>query len=702
MSLEEFISDDSYGGSWADDEIDIASISVPIEKNKSLGGSDSGIFGPGGYGRSRNFLVDQGPPYIVKLLHLPVSCDDIFVKDLFSSRFMLFIKFKIVYDPVSNPLETGIVKKSAFVELKSFSDQNRVVNWQDLYYKGNRRVIIEPADYADFQGCMKFNHENDSELRRIEREFLANKTRGSFEGRRSSHSGHIPGLGVLGELEAMHLSGRDNLRMGGPGRRSSFGSGGHNGPPQPKPLTRFTSSHTATPQVIDPGHETPALGPPKPKPNPFGNAKPVDILAKEHEMDKKIVSIDPNTVTALSSDSEDMLKKKGSNDANGRVRAPLKTVESAKSESNALSPAPIPSSIYGQKKSLADILSTKSESEDTRTPNAKGRKSANGTPKPQGKPVILKKKPSTVSSPAHQKELERLSSPDALHLESKSAPEVSTKSEVLVADLDDGSKLEPTQSTKPATDATKDVSLKEDKSKATQGKRSRDNLRRKLFLRSKRGSVDESITRGGVTVKPSAEFNHPIHKDQHHLTERNKSFSSQQRPDFKKHLIEMTLALEDKVHLEDKSEEKDRSSNRGGRRGGRRAGSEKRGGKRSDGGIGRRGSKTNTEAANDVKVTKGENEKPSAPADSSGEEKQITLQSNGTERLNDEESGDKNGHWNSRRGRGRGQSGRGGRSYRGRGRGRGRGGSERRPSGESKDSQPAKPPPAESQPAASA
>lgn len=224
----------------------------------------------------------------MKLLHLPVSCDDIFVKDLFSSRFMLFIKFKIVYDPVSNPLETGIVKKSAFVELKSFSDQNRVVNWQDLYYKGNRRVIIEPADYADFQGCMKFNHENDSELRRIEREFLANKTRGSLEGRRSSHSGHIPGLGVLGELEAMHLSGRDNLRMGGPGRRSSFGSGGHNGPPQPKPLTRFTSSHTATPQVIDPGHETPALGPPKPKPNPFGNAKPVDILAKEHEMDKRL------------------------------------------------------------------------------------------------------------------------------------------------------------------------------------------------------------------------------------------------------------------------------------------------------------------------------------------------------------------------------------------------------------------------------
>lgn len=636
----------------------------------------------------------------MKLLHLPVSCDDIFVKDLFSSRFMLFIKFKIVYDPVSNPLKTGIVKKSAFVELKSFSDQNRVVNWQDLYYKGNRRVIIEPADYADFQGCMKFNQENDSELRRVEREFLANKTRGSFEGRRSSHSGHIPGLGVLGELEAMHLSGRDNLRMGGPGRRSSFGSGGHNGPPQPKPLTRFTSSHTATPQVIDPGHETPALGPSKPKPNPFGNAKPVDILAKEHEMDKKIVSIDPNTVTALSSDSEDMLKKKANNDSNGRMRAPPKTVEPAKSESNALSPAPIPSSIYGQKKSLADILSTKSESEDTRTPNAKGRKSANGTPKPQGKPVILKKKPSTVSSPAHQKELERLSSPDALHLESKSAPEVPTKDGILVADLDDGSKLEPTQSTKPETDAKKDAFLREDKNKLTSSRRSRDNLSRKLFLRSKRGSVDESTTKRESTEKHSAEYNHPIHKDQHHLTERNKSFSSQQRPDFKKHLIEMTLALEDKVQLEDKSDEKDRSSNRGGRRSGRRAGTERRGGKRSEGGPGRRGSRTNTEGAKDGKVTKGGNGKPPAPAESNGEEKQINLQLNGAKRLSDEDSGDKNGHLNSRRGRGRGQSGRGGRAYRGRG--RGRGGSERRPSGESRDSQPAKPPPTESQPAASA
>lgn len=709
MSLEEFISDDSYGGSWADDEIDIASISVPIEKNKGMGGSDGsgGIFGAGGYGRSRNYGTDQGPPYIVKLLHLPVSCDDVFVKDLFTSRFMLFVKFKIVYDPVSNPLETGVVKKSAFVELHSFSDQNRVVNWQDLYYKGNRRVIIEHADFSDFQNCMKFNQEHDRDLRRTEREFLASKTRGSFEGRRSSHSGHIPGLGVLGELEDLQHHGRDNLRFGGSGRRSSFGVPGNNGPPHPKPLSRFTSSHTATPQTIDPSHETPALGPPKPKSNPFGNAKPVDILAREHELDKKIVNIDQNTITALSSDSDDTIKGKNvKKEVNGQpsARSP-KTDDSTKADGNALSPAPIPSSVYGQKKSLADILSAKNESEGSgRNTLAKGRKSASTTPKPQGKPVILKKKPSTVSSPAHQRELERLSSPEALALETTSAPEISTKEKISDTEADEGTKLEPIEapSRKPkANDALKEKSEKpveESKSQAPV-ERSRENLRRRKSLRGKRGSV------GDVTEKTekTEEAEEKIHKEQHHLAERNKSFSSQQRPDFKKHFIEMTLGLEERPPLRGSGGRGRGRGGRGGFESGRRNSHRKRS---TDGNYERRNSlKADETAKEDGKVVEGE-EKAAA-----GDVPQNSSKSKDDKPVDGQEeppADEKNGRANSR-GRGRGR-GRGGRGFRGNSRGRGRGGPGRRSDGgESKDSSsqdvskpPPAPAPADSQPAASA
>ncbi|PVH20225.1 hypothetical protein CXQ85_002009 [Candidozyma haemuli] len=618
MSLEEFISDDSYGGSWADDEIDIASISVPIEKNKGMGGSDGsgGIFGAGGYGRSRNYGTDQGPPYIVKLLHLPVSCDDVFVKDLFTSRFMSFVKFKIVYDPVSNPLETGVVKKSAFVELHSFSDQNRVVNWQDLYYKGNRRVIIEHADFSDFQNCMKFNQEHDRDLRRTEREFLASKTRGSFEGRRSSHSGHIPGLGVLGELEDLQHHGRDNSRFGGSGRRSSFGVPGNNGPPHPKPLSRFTSSHTATPQTIDPSHETPALGPPKPKSNPFGNAKPVDILAREHELDKKIVNIDQNTITALSSDSDDTIKGK----------------------------------------------------------NVK------------------------------KKELERLSSPEALALETTSAPEISTKEKISDTEADEGTKSEPIEapSRKPkANDASKEKSEKpveESKSQAPV-ERSRENSRRRKSSRGKRGSV------GDVTEKTekTEEAEEKIHKEQHHLAERNKSFSSQQRPDFKKHFIEMTSGSEERPPSRGSGGRGRGRGGRGGFESGRRNSHRKRS---TDGNYERRNSlKADETAKEDGKVVEGE-EKAAA-----GDVPQNSSKSKDDKPVDGQEeppADEKNGRANSR-GRGRGR-GRGGRGFRGNSRGRGRGGPGRRSDGgESKDSSsqdvskpPPAPAPADSQPAASA
>uniref|UniRef100_A0A0L0NS12 RRM domain-containing protein n=1 Tax=Candidozyma auris TaxID=498019 RepID=A0A0L0NS12_CANAR len=669
--------------------------------------SQGGFYRSGNYGQSR-FSTDQGPPYIVKLLHLPVSCDDAFIDDLFSSRYTRKVKAKIVYDPSSNPLETGVVKKSAFVELESFSDQSKVVNWQDLYYKGNRRVVIEYADYNDFQNCMKFNQEHDRELRRIEREFLANKTRGGFDGRRSSHGAHIPGLGILGELEDLRQPARDSLRFGSAGRRTSFGSGPSHAR---SPPSRFTSMHTATPKEVEPihtTHATPQLAPPKPKPNPFGNAKPVDIVAKEHELDKKIVVINPTTVKSLGSDSEESLDNK-KKDSNGTPSSSTSKASEppATTGSNALAPAPIPSSIYGQKQSLADILSSKSDPDITGK-NSKLKKSASSTPKPQGKPVILKKKPSTVSSPAHQKELERLSSPEAVALETKN--EIHSEPNLGSLKIQDGtmksveilrSASKPSEekqdqvSTESSSDRKNygekpDSDLSDEKATRTPSKTSgssRENSkesgeRRRRSLRTKRGSVSE------LTEKREMEEGRRI-REQQHLTERNKSFSSQHRPDFKKHLNEITLVSEDKEKLPH-SAFRSRGRGRGGHDFGPRGFSSHRR-RSSDGGFKGRMPKELSDGVNEPRTEKSEhngNENKMLDTSTTTETKEVDGE------IKKEE--DKIARGSSRRGRGRGR----GRGYRGRGNRGGRGSSDRVNGVAS--SEESKPPAAESRPAASA
>lgn len=193
--------------------MDISSISVPIEKAKTATYDARA-------GR-RTAPTNVGPPYIVKLCSLPVNCDESFVDDLFKSRFMLYKKAKVVFDPSLNPLDTGVVRKVAFVELSLSADLNRVLKWQDLHYKGSRRVVIEPADFADFKHCISFNEQNASRLQLIE----------------------VPKREIM--------------------KRE---------PEQPT-----------------------VQAPPKPKPNPFGNAKPVDVVARRQEIEKKLIMVNHTT-----------------------------------------------------------------------------------------------------------------------------------------------------------------------------------------------------------------------------------------------------------------------------------------------------------------------------------------------------------------------------------------------------------------------
>lgn len=405
----------------------MASISVPIEKHKHsvyskdpFGSSHpSGGFGGHSYNRLSG-LHDNGPPYIVKLLNLPITSNDGFIEDLFKSRYTAFVKFKIVVDPSSNILETHVIKKVAFVELESFQEMNKVLKWQDLYYKATRRVVVELADFHDFQHCISFNQEHEREIQQIQDDFVKQK--------QSQHFGH---------------GGFDH----GPSRNINMSS-----PPRKYQPLNSHATASLQPSLSDrkstiPQEGTvapPAAAPPKNKPNPFGAAKPVDVLSKQHEIDKKLITINHTTIKTLGpmADNLDLdqhgtiekhasseethvqrerrpsqissrrpsvnILKRPSPSTNQNVPSPEPHPDSKESEKSQLTKAPIPESIYAPKddnKSLAELLS---KNKNPSPP--KGRvtpKSIRNSPKPNtNKPIILKKKTQTPAVDLTVKESE--------------------------------------------------------------------------------------------------------------------------------------------------------------------------------------------------------------------------------------------------------------------------------------------------------
>lgn len=389
----------------------MASISVPIEKHKqSLYSKDpfgnshqSGAYGGHSYNRLSG-LHDNGPPYIVKLLNLPITSNEAFIEDLFKSRYTAFVKFKIVVDPSSNILETHVIKKVAFVELDSFQEMNKVLKWQDLFYKATRRVVVELADFHDFQHCIAFNQEHEREIQQIQDDFIKQK--------QSQHFGH-------GGFD----HGPRSIDINSPPRKHQ--SLNSHGTPILQPS--LSGRKSSIPQ------EGSAAAPPRNKPNPFGAAKPVDVLAKQHEIDKKLITINHTTIKTLGPMADDidlghhdLTEKHASSElpnvphegrqsqkesrrtsVNILKRPSSSTIQSVPSnelhpepketEKSQLTKAPIPESIYALKdnsKSLAELLS---KNENPSPPKGRSTpKSIKNSPKPSAnKPVILKKKTQT-------------------------------------------------------------------------------------------------------------------------------------------------------------------------------------------------------------------------------------------------------------------------------------------------------------------
>lgn len=448
---------------------------------------------------------------------------------------MPFAKFKIVFDPSCNPLDTGMVKKIAFVELRSFQDQNRVLKWQDLYYRGSRRVMIEAGDFGDFKRSISFNQEHEAQLQRVEQDFLA--------GRNRPDHGGFPRTNRMREHPPLHHE--ENL-----------------------PMLRPQNAAAAPPS------------PAKHKSNPFGNAKPVDVLARQHEIEKKLITINHTTIKTpglLPGDKIDMPHAPPPKQEQPEpvVEKPQDLSMSPSSEKSGLTPAPIPSSVYGQKQSLADLLSSKNDSDSVlghTTGKAATRKSVSTPKPPVKKPTILKKKQFVVSTPAQQLELAKMTSEEQREVDiirdteptqqpdtNEEAPPVETvevteeKVEKNVSAAKDESKIRRPhkESPKEFNKEQKPKELKREPREIRDPREPRPPKETKK-RRDSRPKVHE-VQEGDKESKPEQTGDVPSkEKTQrdisrlHSISERNKAFASLDRPDFKKHLSEMTQALEER------------------------------------------------------------------------------------------------------------------------------------------------------------
>lgn len=517
----------------------MASISVPIEKPKHYGYlSDHFGSSSGGYGRAS----DPGPPYIVKLLHLPVTADDSFIEDLFKSRFTSYVKFKIVVDPSSNILESHVIKNVAFVELTTFQELTKVLKWQDLFYKGGRRVVVERADFGDFQYCMQFNQEHEQEIKQIQHDHISERG-----GNRRDPFEHEPRHETRGDIgpPLRHHVPQSAPRMDpfGAARRASF----DNAPP-----------------LIKPQRPAEPPQPPKPRPNPFGAAKPVDIIAKEHEhlkeleLKQKLAAEKKTTEPHPNHRRESMLKNTSrrpsvnllkrpslpendptasskveiKNDTKNDLRQENKTdlhltgedthpkAEVAPKKPGYV-PAAVPSAFadQGNGKSLADILSSKPDSASSpihgrNTPTPK----SVSTPKPvASKPVILKKKPTPVLATVEP-------------VKSEVSPPVLDKEPVVSPPKVDSETTET--GTKGSQQRKSELSNNDGKNDPRPIK---DNPRkeRRQDRHPSNGRQNNHIDREGKIELPKV-----------NIAEPNKSsFGSTDRPDFKKHLSEITKKL---------------------------------------------------------------------------------------------------------------------------------------------------------------
>lgn len=285
-------------GNWADDDIDFNSISVPILNRKpdnhlKYQSNSSSYFSNTNF----NHVGGHQPPFIVKITNLPGDATLHIIKDLFESRFMRFKKVKIFWELKEDPLFSKNVPPEELI------DPKRKCAFVELESSMNMDKVLKwDVKYGSLRSKLQFFPGNFEDFR------LYN----DFNQKLS---------------EKFDPEVTTNLR------------------PVSKPVASTSVDSQAPAPVIKP----------KPKSNPFGNAKPVDTLSKELELEKALSNLAINKTTfrtlGFKEDEKNTTQKHKQHTSNSS-RKPTSNGHASDTAKLSMKPAPVAPSVWGSSKSV--------------------------------------------------------------------------------------------------------------------------------------------------------------------------------------------------------------------------------------------------------------------------------------------------------------------------------------------------------------
>ncbi|KAH3681246.1 hypothetical protein WICPIJ_007792 [Wickerhamomyces pijperi] len=286
QSLKDFLSDESYGHmNWADDDdYDPSTIALPTfnngghyHDNLTYQSNSYSEFGSSRFNHNQPYHLNSmtgpnSPPYIAKLTNIPSYFGIADIEDLFSSRFMKYQKLKVFWEinfevlQISpDPLEAlNHHKKAAFVELGTHQDLNKVLNWRDLYLdNGMGKVMTMLGNFQDFKTYndlhQRVSEEDDPSLpfnrRRVNMRKPINPPQHNID-----HQFQRP-FQPIRQPNIQHQPKREDF-----------------------PVFEQPLQHQQAPTQ-------------RRKSNPFGNAKPVDTLSRQLELESKLKDLEINKTT---------------------------------------------------------------------------------------------------------------------------------------------------------------------------------------------------------------------------------------------------------------------------------------------------------------------------------------------------------------------------------------------------------------------
>lgn len=146
MDLGSFLADDSLGGSWADEEVDMSSIGVPIN---STGGNrredfsyQLSTFGGEPRRERKEFPIPDQPPYRVRVGNLPWDITEAILARFFENRMQLLDIIEEIKLPVDTT--TGKLKGFGFVTFKERNHLEEALNLNLADISG-RKVFVNVA-----------------------------------------------------------------------------------------------------------------------------------------------------------------------------------------------------------------------------------------------------------------------------------------------------------------------------------------------------------------------------------------------------------------------------------------------------------------------------------------------------------------------------------------------------------------------------